>query len=244
MGAPVETALPARIDKFTFLALFAGLVAYPVLYSTDSFGTVLFTIFPGLLTSLLDEDSRFEWWYFGLSNLAFHWSAFVCVAVALAMNRQRWVSLGVDWSWFRTHWRWFAGLVGLLVVAALVMPSIHYGDELPRRSSVGFIGPLSSTERLFMIVLAFTAAVTEEVIFRGFALTRLKRLVGNAWLALPLTAVSFVFIHGELRSVEQFLNYFVAGIAFGIPFILMKLKRLELVIVVHFLIDAALVLAP
>lgn len=124
------------------------------------------------------------------------------------------------------------------------MPSIYYGDDLPLKSRAGFIGPIRSTERIFMIILAFTAAVTEEVIFRGFALTRLKRWIPNPWIILPITVISFIFIHGEFRSLGQTLNYTFAGLAFGIPFILMKLKRLEIVILIHFLIDASLVFVP
>jgi membrane protease YdiL (CAAX protease family) len=239
-----ESIADSRADVLTLLALLVGLVAYPVLYSTDFFGRVLFSLIPGLLPRLLDETSRMEWWYFGFSSLAFHWVPFAFVAAALWKNNQRWSSIGVDWSWFNRHRVWFLGLACFLVVAAFAMPTVHYGDDLPLRSNVGFVGPVSTAERLFMIAIALTAAVTEEVIFRGFALTRLKRWIPSVWLILAITAVPFVFIHGEPRSIAQTLNYLVAGLAFGIPFILMKLRRLEIVILIHFLIDASLVLAP
>jgi len=82
------------------------------------------------------------------------------------------------------------------------------------------------------------------VIFRGFAFTRLGRVIRNPWLVLPITVVSFLFIHGTPRNVPALMNYTMAGLAFGIPFILMKLNRLEILILIHFLIDAGMVLTP
>lgn len=63
-------------------------------------------------------------------------------------------------------------------------------------------------------------------------------------LWLIATSASFVLIHGEPRSLAQAANYFVAGLAFGAPFVLMRFRRLEIIIVVHFIINATLVLAP
>lgn len=234
-----------NIDKYTAVALFIGLVAYPVLYSTDFFGTILFSILPNdVFLALMDENSRAEWWYFIFSNIAYHWIPFFCIWVALRQNSEQWISVGVDWTWFAKYKIQFIALFIILIVSAIVMPAFYYGEDLPVRSKAGFIGPISSLERIFIIFLAFTAAVTEEVIFRGFALTRLKRWISNPWVILPFTVISFLFIHGELRSIGQSLNLIIAGFAFGIPFILMKLKRLELVILIHFLIDASLVFVP
>ena len=56
--------------------------------------------------------------------------------------------------------------------------------------------------------------------------------------------VAFLFIRGTPRDVEGLTTYTAAGLAFGVPFILMKLRRLEIPILIHFLIDASMVLAP
>jgi membrane protease YdiL (CAAX protease family) len=111
-------------------------------------------------------------------------------------------------------------------------------------SRTHFMGPVSTVERLFFIFVAVTAGVTEEVLFRGFPFTRLGRVIPSPWLVLPLTVVPFLFIHGTPRSVEHVMIYLGAGLAFGVPFILLGLRRLEVLILFHFLIDAGLVLAP
>jgi membrane protease YdiL (CAAX protease family) len=241
----MENTIKLQSSNYTLLALFIGLVAYPVLYGTDFFGGLLFSNLPAdMLTTFKDSTNRLQWWYFMFSNFAFHWIPFMFIVLALKKNNEPWSSIGVDWAWFSKYKVWFGLLLLTLIVAAIILPNIYYGDNFPTKSKAGFIGPISSPERLVMILLALTAAITEEVIFRGFALTRLKRWIPNPWFILPITVISFIFIHGEFRSVGQTLNYAIAALAFSIPFILMRLKRLEIVILIHFLIDASLVLVP
>lgn len=235
-----------RLDKYTIIALTIGLVLYPVLYSTDFFSSLLFPLLPDEFISLLYNDNkRIEWWYFIFSNFLFHWIPFLFIRHALIKNNESWDSIGVDWAWFYKHKNWFVGLFSILIISAFILPKLYYGNELPTRSQAGFIGPISVLERLVaIIVLAFTAAITEEVIFRGFAITRLKRVIPNSWLILPIIAISFVFIHGEIRSLGLTLNYVVFSVILGSFFILKRFKRLEILIVIHFLINASLVFVP
>jgi len=179
-----------------------------------------------------------------VNHLAFHWIPFALVWLALAKNQERWDSIGVDWSWFVKHGLWFSGLIVLLIGMAFLMPGALYEGELPKRSQTIFMAPVSTSERLFVIFGALTAGVTEEGVFRGFAFTRLGRVIRNPWLVLPITVVAFLFIHGTPRNLEGLITYTAAGMAFGVPFILMKLRRLEILVLIHFLFDSSMVLAP
>jgi membrane protease YdiL (CAAX protease family) len=241
-----EIQKKTKLDKYTVTALIIGLIAYPVLYSTDFFSSVFFPFLPDqFISSLQNDNERTEWWYFILSNLLFHWIPFLFIRYSLIKNNETWSSIGVDWSWYFKHKNWFIGLLAILIISAFILPTIYYGNELPIRSQAGFIGPISTLERLVsIIVIAFTAAITEEVIFRGFAITRLNRYIPNPWFILPIIAISFVFIHGEFRSLGQTLNYTIFSFVFGIGFILNKFKRLEILITIHFLINASLVFIP
>jgi membrane protease YdiL (CAAX protease family) len=227
---------PRRLDRLTWATLVVTLVVYPAVYSSG--------IMSALVRPIIVDHSRPHWWSFHAALMLFHWLPFGLVWLVLRHRGETWSSVGVDWSWFR-RLRWIlAAVVAFLAVAAVVMPRIHYGDDLPGISRTIFLAPVSTPERLWMIWVAVTAAVTEEVLFRGFALTRLTRALRSPWLALPLTVVAFVFIHGVPRDVEALVAYVAAGLAFGIPFILMGLKRLEIVVAIHFAIDASMVLAP
>ena len=236
MTSEATTTAAPRIDSYTLLALLISLVAYPAIYSSGIMGRII--------TPIFTEDSRLHWWYFWLANMAFHWIPFGFVWLALRKNQEGWSSIGLNWNWFLEHKVWFGLLIGFLAIMAFVMPGVHYGDALPGRSQTIFIAPVSTAERLFVIWGAITAGVTEEVLFRGFAFTRLARVIRNPWLILPISVLSFLFIHGTPRDVEALVSYTAAGLAFGVPFILMKFRRLEILILIHFLIDAGMVLAP
>lgn len=232
----LDAVSPRRLEGWSILALLVTLVVFPATWCAGYIGPFIHDIYRG---------SRTHWYYFWLLGLAFHWIPFAFVWVALRMNRESWSSLGLDWGWYRRWWWIFALILAALIGAAFVMPQIRYPDGLPKigRSPPQFMIPLSTPERLLMIFIAITAGVTEEVLFRGFAITRLKRVLGSAWLALPITVVSFLFIHGTPRSAQMAAIYLFAGLAFGVPFILMKLRRLEVLILIHFLIDAGMVIA-
>jgi membrane protease YdiL (CAAX protease family) len=242
----LEEQAKVSLDKYTIIALMIGLVAYPVLYSNDFFSSLFLPMLPSEWTSLLySRDERVGWWYFIASNLFYHWIPFLFVWYALVKNNESWHSVGVDWSWFVRYKFFFITLVVVLVLSAFIVPHLYYEGELPNRSQAGFVGPISTLERLAaIIVLAFTASVTEEVIFRGFALTRLKRFVSNPWFILPVIAVSFVFIHGQFRSIGLTLNYLIFSLIFGVGFIMLRFRRLEILILIHFLINASLVFVP
>lgn len=224
---------PTRWTAWTLIAL---LVLYPCVYCSGVMGE--------LVRPIISEHSRTHWWYFWFANMAFHWIPFGLVWWTLRQERQPWSSVGVDWGWFQRSQWWWIGILSGLIAGALFLPAIHYQGEFPGISQTVFMAPVSTLERLWVIWGAVTAAVTEEVLFRGFALTRLPRYVRSVWLALCISVISFVFIHGTPRSPEQATSYAIAGLAFGIPFLWMKLKRLEILIAIHFLIDATMVLAP
>ncbi len=224
---------PTVMTTFTLAVV---LIVYPLLYCSGYMGV--------LIRPIIVENSRTHWWYFWLANMVFHWVPFALIWFTLRHERQPWSSIGVDWMWFwRKRW-WIGIAIGVLGLASIWMPAVHYGNELPGQSQTIFMAPVSTVERLWVIWGAITAAVTEEVLFRGFVITRLPIYLRSVWLSLVVSVISFVFIHGTPRSPEQAMSYIAAGFAFGVPFILMQQRRLEILILIHFLIDATLVLAP
>ena len=231
-----QTADTPRLDTYTSIALFVALVAYPAIYCSGIMRPIVLPIFT--------ENSRLHWWYFWMANMAFHWIPFALVWLALARNHEPWTSIGIDWTWFVKYRVWFGSLIIFLIVMAFVMPGVLYDGKLPKRSHTVFLAPVSTAERLFVIFGAVTAGVTEEVLFRGFAFTRLSRVIRNPWLILPITVIAFLFMHGTPRDLGGLITYTAAGLAFGIPFILMNLRRLEILVFVHFAIDAGMVMAP
>ncbi|MEC4728528.1 hypothetical protein HWQ46_23680 [Shewanella sp. D64] len=95
MNSDIHTK--TNLDKYTVVALIVGLIAYPVLYSTDFFSSIFFPFLPDdFISSLHNNNERTEWWYFVFSNLLFHWVSFLFIRYALIKNNETWSSVGVD----------------------------------------------------------------------------------------------------------------------------------------------------
>ena len=188
--------------------------------------------------------TRWDWWSFCAEILIGHWLSFALIALALYRAREPWSSVGIDWGWFWRRRFWFFACFAFLVAGALLAPSMHYGEVFPARARLSPFAPVSTSERLMWILMSVTAGVAEEVIFRGFAFTRLHRIVANPWWILPLTIISFVFLHGWPSNWMLVLNYVTPGLLLGASFILLRFRRLEILIAIHFLVDAVIVWTP
>ena len=221
-----------RLDPTTLVVLLLTVMGYPALRASG-------------LIPVPETGTRTEWWLFWLIVAIGHWTCFALVAFSLRRSGTPWSTIGVDWYWLRSRWRWLAAVVGGLVVAAIVAPPIYYGGELPLRDGLFPLQPKSTAERLFWILGGgVTAGVVEETLFRGFALTRLGRLLGSPWLALPVTMVAFVFLHGSPPNLAIALNFAVVGAVFGVVFILMRCRRLEVLILVHAAVNVLYIFLP
>jgi membrane protease YdiL (CAAX protease family) len=103
--------------------------------------------------------------------------------------------------------------------------------------------PQTRTERLaWLLVISPTAAVCEEVIYRGFLLTLLRTALGLP-AALLSQAFLFAFHHGAHRQgAALFLLRGAIGIGFGV--LVSWRGNLLAAMAIHYLIDAAFALAP
>lgn len=97
---------------------------------------------------------------------------------------------------------------------------------------------------LFPLTVAVGAALSEEFLFRVFAISYFKRFLRFSWAAVVLSALIWAFAHSAypvfpvyIRGIELTL----AGIAMGAVFLR---YGLESVIIAHFVIDALLVGMP
>jgi len=86
-----------------------------------------------------------------------------------------------------------------------------------------------------MLFTAVTAGVTEELIFRGYILTRLSLLFKNKYLPIIISAIAFSSLHYSYRSLREYILTFLIGILFGAYY--QKYRNIKVLIVVHFMID-------
>jgi membrane protease YdiL (CAAX protease family) len=85
-----------------------------------------------------------------------------------------------------------------------------------------------------------TAAVTEEVVFRGYALERLTERTGRQWIGALVSLTVFVAIHVPYWPLAHVVGVVVpAGVA--LTGLYLWKRNLPFVIVVHFVFNAPLV---
>lgn len=122
--------------------------------------------------------------------------------------------------------------LGLAVVAFAVLAvclvgfsafGIHYGEG----SGISRALPVT--------LLAVTrAGISEEILYRGFALERLQSLTGSKWIAAGVTLVMFAAFHFRQGLPGMFLAFVLGGL-----FTLFYLWKRDLLATItgHFLVD-------
>jgi membrane protease YdiL (CAAX protease family) len=82
-------------------------------------------------------------------------------------------------------------LLGVLVfpISAGVIRSMGLG------SVSGGITRLARLPMHIRVAMVFTAAITEEILFRGYPIERLVSLTGHLWLGAAMAYVVFVLVH-------------------------------------------------
>ena len=120
------------------------------------------------------------------------------------------------------------GLLGFIEVA--LANSIIDTEKLKALSS---LTPKTTTSRVIYIFMGLVAGLTEEIVYRGFAIKALVSNKINKWLAVLIASIPFIFQHG-LKSIDQFWWFLITGIIFGIIYVFRK--NLYLNIIIHWLV--------
>lgn len=223
----------SRLNTRTWVALAVVILVYPA---------VRFAL-PYLDAGALLE-TRSDWWRLWTGVLIGHWLCFAICARAISSDPDRWMSVGLDWRWFVNHKYPFLIALALLVAAAVLIPAYFYGETPPPAMRSHPLGPVTAAERLFWIGIAISAGLVEEVLYRGFAITRLKR-VANLPIAIIVATAAFAFMHGPSALEPSYLSiYVISALVFSGVFIWLRCRRLHWLILVHTAADMTLIVAP
>jgi membrane protease YdiL (CAAX protease family) len=225
------------LNKWIIVAALVALVIRPLLYT-------LIPLSDQWAEAVADEDAaRSNWWLFISWTIFWQWTPLALLAWSLRRSGLSWSSVGLDWSYFKRRARVFVSVLAVAIIVALLAPHWLYGEDIPSVSDSFFLLPVTGPERLYWLLSAASAALCEEVCYRGLPLALLARSTRAAWLMLPVTVVSFVFVHGSY-GITQPTRYIVFGILFGGAFILLRRRKLEWLIIIHGIIDGVAILAP
>lgn len=98
--------------------------------------------------------------------------------------------------------------------------------------------PIEENTVLYVRWLGFmwvSAAIGEELLFRGFAFSQLKRIIGDRKPLIVLISALLFCIPHLYQGIAGLLSTFVFGLAFGL--IYWKWKNIWINIIIHGLID-------
>lgn len=136
----------------------------------------------------------------------------------------------------------------LPVIYALVLRPIVFREEvdgpaaavLPVQASGSIEAVTASLPAVMILVAVGTAAVTEEVLFRSYAIERLTEVTGSRWLAGSVSVAFFTGLHAGSWNVAHLIGVVVP---LGVALTLLYLWRRNLIVVIiaHFFVDLPLV---
>jgi membrane protease YdiL (CAAX protease family) len=121
--------------------------------------------------------------------------------------------------------------IGAAIVSAMtILLGEHENNGVIKR-----ITALITGHQAMIFFIALTAGVTEELIFRGYLLTRLSQWFKNNVAAVIVSSLLFAALHYKYDSARELIFTFLIGVIFSIYYI--KYRNIKTIIVTHFLID-------
>lgn len=130
----------------------------------------------------------------------------------------------------------FAMAIGVGLVYTFLFP------RLGLHTNTAVMSKLLQTSFFFRVMMVTRAAVSEELLFRGYAIERIAELTGRRWLAALLTVAAFTYAHLASWGTTQLI---VAGFG-GVLLTALYLWRRNLWanMLAHWIADAIGFLVP
>ncbi|HAX69031.1 MAG TPA: type II CAAX endopeptidase family protein [Anaerolineales bacterium] len=132
--------------------------------------------------------------------------------------------------------------MGLGILLSLLVPifTLAVSKVFPP-SDTGSITQVTSNFSWWILLLSvLTAGITEEILFRGYALERLYEITSNKWVSGLISLIFFVAIHSAGWNIAH-----VVGVVIPLGIILTGLyfwqRNLSFMMIVHVVIDLPLV---
>ncbi|MDY3364394.1 type II CAAX endopeptidase family protein [Riemerella anatipestifer] len=193
-----------------------------LLITTKFFGLANFQIEKS--TSLL--LSRIEFWILLIGMLFFAKSYEKSKFLLINEEKKKW-------------WIYPVATFALLLVVTLTMSLISIAVN-----KIGIESSTKTEETLYRIVCenkfllfftCITAAVTEELLFRGYILSRIKKISNSSWISVFVSALLFGLAHFGYNDFRSMFFPFIIGLIFGGFYV--RYRSISILIISHFIID-------
>lgn len=175
-------------------------------------------------------------------TIIFQW--IICGVILLAVKMEQTGVNGIGLVKLRgIDFAWGVALLLMLFVVGLLSSLVLTALGMPPKGEVQFLLPTEWPGRILWVLVSFTAGFCEEVLFRGYIMTRI-RLAGRfkSWVVPTLiSALAFGFPH-IYQGVPGFLTITVLGVLFSIVYI--RTGSLWPCIIAHFFLDFVAIIIP
>ncbi|MGE8428722.1 MAG: CPBP family intramembrane glutamic endopeptidase [Sphingobacterium sp.] len=206
--------------------ILAVLIGFPVISTLISFLLLNRTLITGLGLDFFNT--------FWIIITVWYLVQLLLILKILKSEGWGWQEIGYTLSKKKTIY--FASGYLLVAFALFIMieMALSNGNVDPQKlHAISSLTPKTTTARIIFILMGLVAGISEEIVYRGFAIRALVSNRINKWLSILIAAVPFIFQHG-LKSIDQFWWFLSWGIVFGVLFIL--LKKLNVLIAIHWLV--------
>ncbi len=192
--SPIAYSLTDRHNRTTLVVIVLAL-------STPLIAAVL----NGYFAAWFDNNGRV------MAGLLFYWLFTAIISLLLIYKKAEpaggtvWKTIGLQRIKLRESLIvLIIGFVTLFLVnlAYVILARTIFPTEV--RTSPALALPLP------LVLLAFiTGSITEEILYRGFALERLQRMTGNWWISGGITGALFVFFHVPAYPMAHIVGYII-----------------------------------
>jgi uncharacterized protein len=195
---------------------------------------VFYTLIAGVLLFSDQTHSLFEI-YIGLAVMWF--LAAVVILLILWVEKRPLSSIG----WKRPTPRLILTALGLGLLLSLAVPALTIlTTKIIPMDESGTIESAAQIPWLLMLMSVLTAGITEELLFRGYALERLLERTGSKWISSVISLLCFTSIHLIGWNMAHIIGVVIPMGATLIGLYWWK-RNLIMVIIVHITINLPLV---
>lgn len=198
-------------------------------------GVVLAFAFP-LLLSILVAALPVGYWTKVYSSRLIFWTEVVMLWIyARKVEKQNlliWPEKDKGWEFMATS----VVILYLLTLAAQIVSAIP--TLLGYKENNAIMKLIAATVRGrpgLIVYISFTAGFCEEVIFRGYVLTRLSLLFKSQTAGIIVSSLLFALLHYKYNMPREYIFPFLIGIIFSVHY--QKFGNIKPLIIVHFIID-------
>lgn len=160
-------------------------------------------------------------------------------------SRQRLIrDLAIGIGLFMVCYLALGAIVAVIAIATVSGSAAQQSQAMQSLLSGAAINPLGMGWQVGVsaLIIPISSGITEELVYRAYALPRLTALTGKPWLAIALTTLGFTVQHlaygltSWQAALSGMAGVAVAGLLFGVIYFLTR-QRLTALIFLHWQFD-------